>query len=144
MTIKSDVVRQPDSTYPIIINPYRIYVSRAGDIEVSESGFTIKNVCDTDIGVTVVGAPPGYFQIDIPETIASGEKAECLLSVNPEFLGDNSFEKSITLELNDASKTRFTIPVVRRLIGQKSGAPSTKGAAPQGGKTGTSKKLGGK
>ena len=138
------MVRQPDSTYPVIINPYRIYVSRAGDIEVAESGFTIRNVCDTEVSVTIVGEPPGYFQLDIPETIASGEKAECLLTVNPEYLGDNSFEKSITLELDDASKTRFTIPVVRRLIGKKAGTSSTKGFAQPGSKTVTSKKQGGK
>ncbi len=68
--------------------------------------------------MTLVSLPRGYFQLDLPDKIPAGQAAECNLKVNPEYL-KNSFEKSLTLEFNDASKSRFSIPVVRRLIGQK-------------------------
>jgi hypothetical protein len=119
VTIRATVVQTPDSTYPITIKPYRIYVSRAGEVEVDVGKFNITNVSDQDLNVSVVGSPPGYFQVEIPETVKAGESAECKLKVNPEFL-ETAFEKSITLELSDAAQTRFTVPVIRRLIGAQS------------------------
>ena len=121
--ISTEVVRQPDSTYPIIINPYRLYVSKADTIEIDEAKFTIRNVSDQELGVKVIDAPYGYFRLDIHKSIKAGAAVDCKLKVNPEFLKD-SFEKSVTIELADAAKTRFTIPVVRRLIGSQATQPA--------------------
>jgi hypothetical protein len=130
VTIRSTVVQQPDSTYPITIKPYKLYVSRAGEIEVDEAVFDITNVSDANLGLSVVGQPPGYFEVELPENIIPGESAECKLKVNPEFL-EGAFEKSITIELTDNAKSRFTIPVVRRLIG--AGAKPKTSQSPKGG-----------
>jgi hypothetical protein len=135
VTIKVTVVAQPDSTFPLVINPYRLYVSKAGEVEVDESKFTMTNVSDEDLNVTVVSQPYGYFQLDIPKTVKAGQAAECKLKVHPQYLGE-PFEKSITIELSDAAKTRFSIPVVRRLIG--AGAPSAKGEKGATGQKGSS------
>jgi hypothetical protein len=116
VTISCDAVRAPDSTYPIVIKPYRLFVSKADTIEIDEAKFTIQNVSDQALGVNIASAPYGYFQLTLPKTLKAGETAECRLKVNREFLSE-PFEKSVTLELTDASKTRFTIPVVRRFIG---------------------------
>jgi hypothetical protein len=124
VTIRSTVIQQPDSTYPITIKPYKLYVSRAGEIEVDEARFNINNVSDAELGISVVGVPPGYFQVDIPESVGSGQSVECKVKVNPEFL-ETAFEKSITIELSDAAHSRFTIPVVRRLIGSSAKKPAT-------------------
>ncbi|MDD4052928.1 MAG: DUF1573 domain-containing protein [candidate division Zixibacteria bacterium] len=122
--ISCDVVRAPDSTYPLIIKPFRLFVSKADTIEIDEAKFTIQNVSDQDLGIEVVSEPYGYFQLTLPKNIAPGQTTECKLKVNREYLAE-PFEKSITLELTDASKTRFTIPVIRRLIGrQNAGAVS--------------------
>ncbi|MDD4052927.1 MAG: hypothetical protein PHR28_13660, partial [candidate division Zixibacteria bacterium] len=58
------------------------------------------------------------------------------LKVNREYLAE-PFEKSVTLELTDASKTRFTIPVVRRFIGKPNAGvtPTTQGQVPKTGGT---------
>lgn len=117
VTITCDVVRAPDSTYPIVIKPYRLFVSKADTIEIDEAKFTIQNVSDQDLGINVASEPYGYFQLTLPEMIKAGQTAECKLKVNREFLAE-PFEKSVTLELTDDSKTRFTIPVVRRFIGK--------------------------
>lgn len=118
VTIKCDVVRAPDSTYPVVMQPYRISVSRAGTVEIDEGKSTISNVSDQDLQVKVIDEPPGYFKIESPKVIKKGTKADVKLKVNKQYL-DEAFEKSITLEFNDAAKSRFTIPVVRRLIGQQ-------------------------
>jgi len=118
VTIKATVVQQPDSTYPIIIKPYRLYVSKAGETDINFANFEITNVSDTDLGVKVAGAPPGYFDVELPETIKSGETAECKLMVRDDHLAE-AFEKSITLELTDQAQSRFSVPVIRRFIGQQ-------------------------
>ncbi len=117
VTIKCDVVRAPDSTYPVVMQPYRISVSRAGKIEIDEGKTKITNLSDQDLQVAVIDTPPGYFTIDAPKVVKKGATGELKLKVDKAHL-DESFEKSITLEFNDTAKSRFTIPVIRRLIGQ--------------------------
>ena len=102
-----------------------MYVSKAGEVEIDEATFTLNNVSDEDLGVSVVSQPLSYFMLDVPKTIPAGKSVECKLKVNPDKLS-GAFEKSITLELSDPSKTRFTIPVVRRLIGQKAAEAAVK------------------
>lgn len=117
VTISCDAVRSPDSTYPIVIKPYRLFVSKADTIEIDEAKFTIQNVSDQPLEFKIASEPYGYFQLTLPKVLKPGETAECKLKVNHDYLAE-PFEKSVTLELTDASKTRFTIPVVRRFIGQ--------------------------
>ncbi|MDD4051092.1 MAG: hypothetical protein PHR28_04220, partial [candidate division Zixibacteria bacterium] len=76
VTITCDVVRAPDSTYPIVIKPYRLYVSKADTIEIDEAKFTIQNVSDQDLGIEVVSEPYGYFQLTLPKNIAPGQTTE--------------------------------------------------------------------
>jgi len=83
----------------------------------------ITNMSDSELGVKVVSEPYGYFDIIVPDKIAPGEKGNCLLTVRPDHL-EESFEKSITIELDDPNGTHFTIPVIRRLIGASAVAAS--------------------
>ena len=130
VTIRATIVQQPDSTYPIVIKPYRLYVSKAGEVEVDESKFNVTNVFDEELKIKIVSQPPGYFDIKIPEAVKAGATAECMLKVNPEYLA-GAFEKSVTIELSDKAQTRFTIPVVRRLIGSQNIAkPDTRKLGP--------------
>lgn len=137
VTIRTTVVEQPDSTYPITVNPYRLFVSRADTIEVDETKFKIKNVSDQDLDLKIVSQPYGYFGLDIPRTVKAGQTIECKLKVRPDML-DKPFEKSITLELSDAAHSRFTIPVIRRFIGAAN-QPKTPEAAQTPPKTGGQK-----
>ncbi|MEE9441843.1 MAG: DUF1573 domain-containing protein [candidate division Zixibacteria bacterium] len=110
-----------------MIKPYRVYVSRAGKVEVDEAKFTVTNVSDEDLDLKIVSEPYGYLQIDLPDEVKAGETAECKIKVNEDHL-NQSFEKSITLELNDPTKTRFSIPIIRRLIGGKKAQASNAGS----------------
>ncbi|MCP4566403.1 MAG: DUF1573 domain-containing protein [FCB group bacterium] len=143
VTVKADIIRQPDSTYPIVINPYRIYVSKAGDTEVDEAKFTITNVSDIDLELEILSEPYGYFVLDIPKTIKAGEAIDCELKVNYMQLG-HSFNKSITIGLNDPINSRFTIPIVRRLIGHQATANKTNKANKPKAQPQQDKKPGGK
>jgi hypothetical protein len=126
VTIRATVLEKPDSTYPITIIPYRLSVSRADTIEISEAKFKITNVSDKDLGIKLVDSPEDYFAITLPNDIGPGQSAEGTLKLNPAYLAE-PFEKSITLEVNDDAHTRFTLPVIRRFIG--AGRPEEKPAA---------------
>lgn len=77
--------------------------------------FTIENVSPEDLEIKVVSQPHGYFKLGIPKKVKAGRTIKCKLKVNKDKLKEE-FQKSITIELNDAAKTRFTIPVIRRFI----------------------------
>ncbi len=86
--------------------------------------FTIRNVSPENLEIKVVSQPYGYFKLDIPKEVKADQAIKCKLKVNKDKLKEE-FQKSITIELNDAAKTRFTIPVIRRFIGVKPGGQST-------------------
>ena len=117
LTFNAEITPAPETIHPMVFKPFKIFVSRAGEIEIDSASFTITNTSDQDIQVKIISAPSGYFTLNIPETIKIGETAECSLKVNPDYL-DIPFEKSITFEANNPKNTRFTLPVIRRLIGQ--------------------------
>jgi hypothetical protein len=126
------VVERPDSLYPITLKPYRLHVSKAGEIEIDEATFEITNVSDQDLSLTLVDQPPGYFMFDFPETVGVGQTVEATLKVRPEMLSE-SFEKSITIEVDDDAHSRVTIPVVRKLIGAAKAPKADQSSAAQGG-----------
>ncbi len=126
------MVENPDSLYPITLKPYRIFVSRAGEVEVDEAKIQITNVSDQDLGITLIDQPPGYFTIEIPDNVGAGQTVDCKLKVRPEML-EQTFEKSITIELSDNAHSRFTIPVIRRFIGAGKPAQGSPGSTSQQG-----------
>lgn len=108
------MVAKPDSTYPIRIKPYKFDVSQFGEMSVDSREFVIENVSDTELDITLVDMPEGMFTVKLPKNVGAGETAKGLLTLSDEYL-DKEFEKSLTIELNDEAKTRFTIPVKRTL-----------------------------
>jgi hypothetical protein len=118
VSFKCTVLRAPDSTFPIVIKPYRLSVSRAGKIEIDEGKVVLDNVSDQDIQVKVIDAAYDYFSVNAPKVIKKGASADLKIKLKEQGLS-TPFEKSVTLELNDVPKSRFTIPVVRRLIGDQ-------------------------
>jgi len=117
------VVQQPDSTYPIVINPSRILLDEGGTVKEDGSEFTIANVSDEDLEIQVAYKPYGYFDIDVPETVKSGKIVKCRIKAADDFV-KKSFEKSITLELNDAANSRFTFVVSQRVKTANTKSPS--------------------
>jgi hypothetical protein len=128
------VVQQPDSTYPIVINPSKILLDEGGTVKEDGSEFTIANISDEDLEIQVVYKPHGYFDIDIPGAIKSGKTAKCRIKAADDFL-EKSFEKSITFELNDTAKSRFTLPISQRIkiVRTKSSTDANKPSGKSGG-----------
>lgn len=115
MQIIADVVRRPDSTYPVVFKPYKLDISQFGEKTRDEMKFTIRNVSDETItGIKIVRMPSDLIELTLPDKIEAGKTAEATLRLKKSAI-DKKFESSFTIELNDRAKTRFTIPIKRNL-----------------------------
>lgn len=118
---------RPDSTYPLVIKPYKLDISQFGEKVRDEMKFNLTNVSDQDIEITLVDRPEGYFDLELPDKVEAGKTAHGVLRLHDDTI-ELSFEKSITIQLNDEQSSRFTIPVKRtkRSIGEPATAAATK------------------
>lgn len=112
MRITAQVVRRPDSTYPVIIKPYKLDISQFGEKVRDKMKFTITNVSDKDLDISLVYAPSDFVEVDLPKSVAAGKSAEGEIQLSPTALDEN-LEKSFTFELNDEKHSRFTVPIKR-------------------------------
>ncbi len=117
--IMVDITQRPDSTYPIVVKPYKLDLTQFGEKVRSEIKFTIANVSDKDIEATVVSVPTELMDLTLPKTIKAGKTAEGMVKLSKQGV-DSKFEKTITIQLNDDKASRFTIPIKRdiRVPGQ--------------------------
>ena len=110
--ISAEVVLRPDSTYPIIISPYKIDMSQFTEKVIDKAKFKITNVSDQEISLDMISFPGELMEVKLPQKIKPGKTEKGEIKLKSEVL-EESFYKSFTLELNDEKKTRFTIPVKR-------------------------------
>jgi len=110
----SNVIANPDSTYPIIIKPYKFDISQFGEKERNGLDFTIQNVTDAEFDLKVVDTRPDMFKVTLAKKIKAGAAEKGRIVVLDEYL-KKEFEKSITIELGDKTVSRFTIPVKRTI-----------------------------
>lgn len=130
VTIISDIVSRPDSTYPVIIDDYKLDMSQFSQRVTDKKKFKITNVSDKPLKPTLVSTHPDFFDIKLPKEIKPGQTGEGLLTLTQNGI-DKSFEKSFTIELNDEKTTRFTVPVKRTLqMASKPADSAAKAAQP--------------
>jgi hypothetical protein len=89
--------------------------------------FAITNVSENDLTIELVDMPVGMFELRLPEKIKAGKTEKGRLQIQENFVSEE-FEKSITIQLDDPSKSRYTIPVKRviRIPGESPQTSSTK------------------
>lgn len=114
VSITSLVVKRPDSTYPVVIRPYKLDISQFGEKVRDKMRFSINNVSDEDLTLDLIAVPTELAEIELPEKIKAGQSAEGVLTLRPEAL-DKAFEKSFTFEVDDDQFSRFTVPIKRQL-----------------------------
>ncbi|MBN1211706.1 MAG: DUF1573 domain-containing protein [candidate division Zixibacteria bacterium] len=112
--IMSDILIRPDSTYPVVIKPYKLNISQFSEKIRDELKFTITNVSDRDLKPSLVAYPKDLFEVKLPKEIKAGETTEGILILKEAGLNEE-FKKSFTIEWNDDKSSRFTIPVVRNV-----------------------------
>lgn len=105
---------RPDSTYPAVVRPYKLDLSQFTEKVRDEIEFTVHNVSDQPMKLTMIAGADAYFEVDLPESIDAGQTADGKLKLT-ELGKGNNFEKSFTFEVNDENKSRFTVPVKRTI-----------------------------
>lgn len=114
MQITSTIVRRPDSTYPVIVKPYKLDISQLADQVRHDMKFTIRNVSDQKLSLKVISGRDDLFKVSLPKSIEAGQTGEAILTLTETGL-EEEFEKSFTFELDDETTTRFTVPVKRSI-----------------------------
>lgn len=110
----ANVVRRPDSTYPLTIKPYKLDISQFSEKKRDTMRFSITNVSDKPINLSLVYSANEYFDLKLPKSVKPHEIVYGTIKLKPAVLGE-SFEKSFTFEVNDEQKNRYTVPVKRSL-----------------------------
>jgi len=110
LMFKANVIVNPDSTYPLVINPFVVNFTQASDQKNDNFVVTLTNVTEQDLDIVLIDQPDNIFEIKLPDKIKTGKTAQVSIKLNDD-AKSLSFEKSITIEVNDANKSRFTIPV---------------------------------
>jgi len=118
----ADVVARPDSTYPIVIKPYKLDLTQLGEKPRSQIKFSIQNVSDKPLETKLVASASDLFEVTLPKSIPAGQTSEGTLTLKKEAM-TGGFEKCLTIQLNDDKSTRFTIPVKRALKEISGGTP---------------------
>lgn len=123
--ITTYVIERPDSTYPLIMTPYKLDLSQYGEKTRDNMSFTIKNVSPQDLDLTLIATNNDYFELELPDKVAAGETVQGMITLKKDVL-DKEFAKSFTFEVNDEPTSRFTLPVKRSVPNQGSPKVSSK------------------
>jgi LEA14-like dessication related protein len=86
----------------------------------------IENTSKKRLRIKPVGYPEDLFKVKLSDSdLKPGEKTKLMVKLNRR-VELETFEKSITLELNDKDKTRFSIPLKKERPGSVKAVPRRK------------------
>ncbi len=111
---RANVEQRPDSTFPLVISPYKLDISQFGEKPRTEIRFTIRNVTTQPLKTDLISYSSDYFQVELPKSIDAGKSADGMIRLSKDAAGKD-FEKSFTFQLNDERQSRYTVPVKRTL-----------------------------
>lgn len=114
--LRALVRMKPEDNLPFAIIPYRFEFGSmpTNDLEVDSIGFKITNDYDHGIGIYVVSKPLDGLEIVLPEEIEAKSTGYGYAKLGPQFDG-REFEYSVTFELTDDDRSRFTVPIRRKI-----------------------------
>jgi hypothetical protein len=120
--IAAQVTARPDSTYPIVIEPYKLDFSQYSEEVLREKEFALYNSSDKPLELSLVSQTDEFFEVVLPKTVEPNETVTGMVRLK-ESVMDQNFNKSLTIQVNDERNSRFTIPVKRSL--RNVAAPTT-------------------
>jgi hypothetical protein len=109
--IAADVRPKPDSNFLVQISPNILDFNTIGLSENSEMEVVIRNITTTDLGIKIVDMPYEFVEGELSSKVAKpSEEIKLKVKLKRE-AKKASLTKSITLQLGDQNRNRFTIPV---------------------------------
>ncbi len=116
--IYTDLMPKPEEAMPISLDPYRLDVSQFTPTPRRMAKFNIVNKGDRDYQLTVVDYGDEYFNLELPKVVKAGQTATGTITVHEELV-ESEFVHSVTFEIDDEMKTRYTLPVKRMYRAKK-------------------------
>jgi hypothetical protein len=110
--IHSELLPKPEEAMPISLDPYRLDVSQFTPTPRRMGKFNIVNKGDRDYNLKLIDYGAEFFELDMPTVVKAGQTATGTIMVH-EHLIESEFTHSITFELDDEMRTRYTLPVKR-------------------------------
>lgn len=110
--IYTELLPKPEEAMPISLDPVRLDVSQFTPTPRRMAKFNIVNKGDQDYNLRLIDYGDDYFELEMPEMVKAGQTATGTIMVH-EDLVESEFERSITFELDDDMRTRYTLPVKR-------------------------------
>ncbi|UCC44344.1 MAG: hypothetical protein JSU65_14755 [Candidatus Zixiibacteriota bacterium] len=110
VTFKANIIRHLESTDPVVFEPYRLTFYPYSTPDNGSLRFEARNVSNENLELLLVDQPEGIFRVRLPRKIRAGKTAKGMVRLYPE-TREESFEKSITIEVSDTDQSRFTLPV---------------------------------
>jgi hypothetical protein len=110
--IKAELFPEPETIEPVHLSPARLDVSQFKPEPRRKARFFICNSDTVDYEITLVDYADQAFDLEMPSVVPAGDSVMARLLVH-EDLVKSEFEHSITFEINDADRTRYSLPVKR-------------------------------
>jgi len=114
-TIKAYVVTDSDSTFPLVVNPFKLDFSEKDGRIPDRIEFDIMNLSDEDLNIAIIDSLDDYANINLPGSIKKGESISGSVSLKDEGKAAY-FNASFTFELDDAENTRYTVAILREAL----------------------------
>jgi hypothetical protein len=110
--IKVNVVKplDADSLFPVTIDPWSLCYNPEHPDTIEDIEFEITNVSQYPVALTRANWPDTLVEFSLPWAIPAGESATASVRFDEETYTPD-FYKSLTFELSDDARTRFTIPI---------------------------------
>lgn len=110
--IKAELFPKPEEAQPIHLSPARLDVSQFKPEPRRKAKFFICNTDTVDYEINLIDYAEDAFWLEMPPMVPAGDSVMVKLLVDEKYL-EGEFEHSITFEINDANKTRYSLPVKR-------------------------------
>ncbi len=114
VTVASYVIPRSDSAHPLVLEPFKLDISQYGSEVRDRATFSITNVSDNELSLSTITDVGTYGVLTLPNRIGPKGTVEATLVLKPDVLGTELTE-SFTFQVSDSAKTRYTVPVRRRL-----------------------------
>ena len=109
---QSELLPQPDTIQPIHLSPSRLDISQFKKKVRRKAKFWIHNTDSVDYKLKLIYHADKVFDVKMPDVVLAHDSAWGGITIKDEAIA-GPFEHSITIELDDGSGIRYSLPIKR-------------------------------
>ena len=116
LQINANVLTKSDTARPLIIEPMVVDLDSIRPDNADRKWdfrLAVRNISRENVKAHLVYGPTSLMDIEIPDKEIKPGKERYIELGFDERITDTLFTKSVTIELEDSAKTRYTIPIIK-------------------------------